>query len=138
MAVTNEGINHILNVEFKGATQVTSWYMNLFTYNYTPVVGDTAASFPTTAGEATMQISEGARQAFNPATSTAQSLTNTASKATFTAATTFTAYGAGVYSSAVKGGTSGVLFCASKFPTAKSLEAGDQLLVTATINGASA
>lgn len=138
MAVTNEGINHALNVEFKGAAQVTSWYMNLFTNNYNPVVGDTAASFPATAGEATMQISEGTRQAFNPATSTAQSLTNSASKATFTAATAFTAYGAGIYSSAVKGGTSGVLFCASKFPTAKSLETGDQLLVTATINGASA
>ena len=138
MAVTNEGINHMFNVEFKGATQVTSWYMSLFTNNYTPVVGDTAASFPATAGEATTQISEGTRQAFNPATSTAQSLTNSASKATFTAATTFTAYGAGVYSSAVKGGASGVQFCALKFPTAKPLEAGDPLLVTATINGASA
>ena len=138
MAITNEGINHMLNVTFKGATPATAWYLSLFTNNYTPVTSDTAASYPGTAGEATTQISEGTRQAYSPATSTAQSLTNSASKATFTAAASFTAYGAGVHSSAVKGGTSGVLFCAAKFPTAKALEAGDQLLVTATINGASA
>lgn len=136
--VTDEGINHALNVIFAGATPVTTWYIGLFVNNYTPVSGDTAAGFPATAGEATTQYSEGARQAYVEATSTSKSITNSANKATFTAASDFTVYGAFLSSISTKGGTSGVLMAASKFPTAKPLEAGDQLLVTYTINGASA
>lgn len=136
--VTDEGINHALNVIFAGATPVTTWYVGLFVNNYTPVAGDTAATFPATAGEATTQYSEGARQTYVEATSTAKSITNSASKATFTAASAVTIYGAFLSSISTKGGTSGVLMAGSKFATAKALEAGDQLLVTYTINGASA
>lgn len=138
MAVTNEGINSLLNTFFKGATQVTTWYTNVFCADYTPVVGDTAATFPALATEATTQISEGTRQPLTLSSSTAKSVGNTASLATITAAADFTAYGAGVYSSATKGGVSGVLFCASKFPSARALKAGDQLKIEVIINGASA
>ena len=138
MAVTNEGINSLLNTFFKGATQVTTWYTNVFCADYTPVIGDTAATFPALASEATTQISEGTRQPLTLSSSTAKSVGNTASLATITAAADFTAYGAGVYSSATKGGVSGVLFCASKFPSARALTAGDQLKIEVIINGASA
>ncbi len=137
--VTDEGINHALNVIFNGASAVTTWYIGLFINNYTPVAGDTASGFPATAGEATTQYSEGARQTYVEATSTAKSITNSANKATFTAAsaTTVTVYGAFLSSVSTKGGTSGILMAASKFATAKPLEGGDQLLVTYTINGSS-
>lgn len=135
--VTDEGINHALNVIFSGATQVTTWYIGLFGNNYTPVTGDAAASFPATAGEVTAQYSESARPAYVEAASTAKSITNAANKATFTAASGFTAYGAFLSSVATKGGTSGVLMAASRFSTVKTLAAGDQVVVTYTINGAS-
>ena len=37
MAVTNEGINSLLNTMFKGAAQVTTWYTNVFCADYTPL-----------------------------------------------------------------------------------------------------
>ena len=138
MAVTNEGINSLLNVYFKGATQITTWYTNVFCADYAPVVGDTAATFPALATEATTQISEGTRQPLTLSTSTAKSVGNTANLATITASTAFTAYGAGVFSSATKGGVSGVLFCAGKFQSSRALQANDQLKIEVIINGASA
>jgi hypothetical protein len=138
MAVTNEGINSLLNTFFKGAAQVTTWYTNVFCADYTPVIADTAATFPGLATEATTQITEGTRQALTLSTSTAKSLGNTANLATVTAAVDFVAYGAGVYSSATKGGVAGVLFCAAKFPSSRSLKANDQLKIEVIINGASA
>lgn len=136
--VTDEGINHALNVIFNGATQVGTWYVGLFTANYTPISSDTAATFPGSATEATTQYSEGARQTYVEAASTAKSITNSASKAVFTAASSATFYGAFLSSVSTKGATTGVLMAAAKFPTSKSLEVGEQLVVTYTINGASA
>lgn len=138
MAVTNEGINKLLNTMFKGDTQVPTWYANVFCADYTPVISDTAATFPALATEATTQISEGTRQPLTLSTSTAKSVGNTANLATVTAAAEFTAYGAGVYSTATKGGVSGVMFCAGKFPSSRLLKIGDQLKIEVVINGASA
>lgn len=136
--VTDEGINHALNVVFNAATQVSTWYLGVFVNNYTPVAADTAATFPGSAGEATTQYSEGSRPTYVEATSTAKSISNVANKATFTFTSDCTVYGALLSSNATKGGTSGVLMCASKFSTSKAITAGDTLLVTYTINGASA
>ena len=138
MAVFKEGVNHALNVVFKGVAQGTTWYTNVFCADYTPVTDDTAATFPALATEATTQISEGTRQPITFSTSTAQSVGNTANLATITAATDFTAYGAGVYSQATKGGVAGLMFCAAKFPSSRSLKTGDQLKIEVVINGASA
>ena len=135
--VTDEGINHSLNVIFNGATQVATWCIGLFVGNYTPIAADTAATFPSTATEATTQYTEGARQTYVEATSTAKSITNSASKATFTCGTAMTVYGAFLSSVSTRGGTSGVLMAAAKFSSAKTLEVNDQLLVTYTINGSS-
>ena len=138
MAVFKEGIDHLFNVEFKGVTQVTTWYTNVFCANYTPVSDDKASTFPALATEATTQITEGTRQPLTLSNSTAQSVHNTANLATITAATAFTAYGAGVFSTATKGGVSGVMFCAAKFPSPRALEVGDQLKIEVIINGAPA
>ena len=138
MAVTNEGINSLLNVYFKSASQVTTWYANVFCADYTPVITDTAATFPASATEATTQITETTRQPLTLSTSTAKSVSNTASLATVTAASNFTAYGAGVWSNATKGGVSGVLFCAGKFNASRALQTNDQLKIEVIINGASA
>ena len=81
--VVNQGLNHLLNVGFNAATQVSTWYVALFEGNYTPVAGDTAATFPGSATECTA-YNEATRVTYNEATSSAQSITNAASVATFT------------------------------------------------------
>lgn len=135
--VTDQGLNHALNVIFNGQTPVGIWYIGLFINNYTPVAGDTAATFPANAGEATTQYSEGSRQTYVEAASTAKSIANTGNEATFTATADVIVYGAFLASLATKGGTSGILMAAAKFATPKSLEVGDKLKVEYVINGSS-
>jgi len=42
--VCNEGLDYLLNVAVDGATQKLSWYVGLFSGNYTPIAGVTAAT----------------------------------------------------------------------------------------------
>jgi len=134
--VTNEGLNHILNVEFGGATQVGTWYIGLFEGNYTPVATVTAATIAAAATETTA-YDEPSRVAYNEAAASGQSMTNSANKATFTMNATKTIYGAFLISNSAKSATTGTLFAASKFASSKAVVAGDQLLVTYTLNASS-
>jgi hypothetical protein len=133
--VTDEGLNHILNVQFNGATQVATWYLGTFEGNYTPVAGDTAATFPASATECTA-YDEAARPAFVEATSSAKSITNTASPAVFTYNATKTIYGAFLTSIATKSSTAGTLFAAAKFAASRAVVDNDVLNVRYTVNAA--
>jgi len=139
--ITNEGLNAWLNIMFHGATQITTWYIF-------PVETDTAA-----AGTMTYAVpvftewdgySELTRQEFVEAESTAQSLTNSASKAVYTSTETKTLYGGAL----VGGGTDadtisdtaggGTLFCYAKFSAGKPVEATDTFKISSTISIANA
>ena len=134
--IVNEGLNHILGVEFNGVTQIGTWYIGLFEANYTPVAGLTAATVTASATEC-IAYSEATRVAYVEAAAAAQSITNSASKATFTINATKTIYGAFLVSASAKSATTGTLFSASQFGASKSVVALDQLLVTYTINASS-
>jgi hypothetical protein len=133
----NEGLNSNLNVNFANASQITNWYIGLFSGNYTPVATDGAATIAGNSTEVT-QYTAGSRQAFLPALASGQSSTNSASRASFTFNANVTVYGAFLISSAVINGTSGVLFSAAQFATPKACSNNDQLLVTYTLNASSA
>ena len=135
--IVNEGLDATLNIMFHGSTQISTWYVGLFEGNYTPVATLTAATFASAATECTA-YSETVRQDYNEAASSGQSITNSANKATFTFNAAKTIYGAALLSNATKGGTSGTLFSATRFGTAKSVVSTDQLLVTYTLGAASA
>lgn len=135
--VVNEGLNHILNVEFNGLTQVTTWYLGIFEGNYTPVSSVTAATIASASTECTAYTAS-TRPAYVEATSTAQSVTNSASRASFVFNATKTIYGAFLVSTNTKSGTSGALFSAARFGSAKSVTTDDELLLTYTFNAASA
>lgn len=135
--VVNEGLNHILNVVFNGASQVATWYLAPFEGNYTPLATDTAATIVASSTECTA-YTESTRQAFVEVTSTAQSTTNSASRATFTFNATKTIYGAFLASVSTKSSTSGTLISAAKFSTSKVVDSTDQLLLTYTITAADA
>lgn len=129
--VTNEGLNHMLGVELFGTSQITAWYLALYSGNYTPLATDTAATLPGNATE-TGAYTAGARPQFVPAAPSGQSITNSASRATYTFNATVTVYGAFMTSSATISGTSGVSFSAALFGTSKSVVNTDQILLTYT------
>ena len=127
--VVNEGLNDLLQVYLGNGTQKATWYVGLFEGNYTPVATLMAATVASAATEC-VAYDAGTRPEWFEAAAASQQITNTASKASFTINATKTVYGAFLVSSNTKGGTTGVLFAASRFSTARSLIDDDQLLVT--------
>lgn len=134
--VVNEGLDHVLNTVFHSGTQVGTWYLGLFEGNYTPIATATAANIASASTESTA-YDEAQRQEYNEAAASAQSITNSANKATFTMSATKNIYGAFLISNATKGGTSGVLFSAARFGAPKAVVDDDQLLLTYTFNASS-
>lgn len=126
--VVNQGLDSLLSIMFASATQITSWFIGVFSGNYTPVATDTAATFPGAATESSAYTS-GTRPAFTAVEAT-QNVSNSASPATFTVNAGVTLYGAFITSSSVKGGTGGVLWSAAQFPAPKVLSNTDQCLLT--------
>lgn len=127
--VTNEGLNYMLGVMFNSQSATTTWYLAPFEGNYTPIAGDTAATFPASATECTA-YTQSTRVPYSAAAAASQIVTNTASPATFTFNATKTIYGASLNSISTKSSTSGKLFAAARFSTSKSVVNGDQLLLT--------
>jgi hypothetical protein len=134
--VVNEGLNSALNVVFNGASPITSWYVGLFQGNYTPVPSDTAATIAANSTESSAYAA-GVRQPFVTVTSTAQLITNSASKASFTFSSGATIYGAFLASTATINGVSGVLMSAARFSTSRVVASGDELLLTYSFSAAS-
>lgn len=134
--IVNQGLNHALNVVFNSLTQITQWYAAIFEGNYVPVAGDTASSIVANATESTA-YTESTRPTYDEATSTAQSTTNSASRATFSINATKTIYGAFIISSSGKASATGTLFAAAKFSSSRAVQNLDQLLVTYTVNASS-
>ena len=135
--VVNEGLNYILNAGLGNGTVITTWYVGLFSGNYTPLSTDTAATIASNATEVTA-YSAGVRQTWTPVSASSQSITNSASQASFTFNNTVTVYGAFLVSTSTISGTSGKLFSAAQFSASKSVVSSDQLLLTYTFTAASA
>lgn len=134
--VVNEGLDSLLNIYFHGNTQITSWYLGIFEANYTPVSTVTAATITAASTECTAYVSA-TRPAYDEAASSGQSLTNSASRASFVFNATKTIYGAFLVSLSTKSGTTGTLFSAAKFSSSKAVESGDELLLTYTFTASS-
>jgi len=135
--VVNEGLNDLLDVYIGGATSPGQWYLGLFQGNYTPVATVTASTIAANAVEC-VDYDEANRQQFDPAAAASQSVTNAASRATFTFNASRTVYGAFLASSSTKNGTDGVLFSAARFGTSKAVVDDDQLLLTYSFSASSA
>lgn len=131
--VVTEGLNHILDVEFNGGTQDTTWFIGLKNAG-TVVAGDTLASH---AGWTENSNYTGVRKAFTSAAASAGAITNSASKASFAIDTNAQTI-AGGFLTTVDTGTVGTLFSAKDFTGgSKSADSGDTLEVTLTITGSS-
>lgn len=128
-----EGIHYMLSAAFGGGSQVATWYVGLFEGNYTPVTGDTMATFPGAAVES-VAYNEAARVTWVEAAPVGGVITNIANKATFTINATKSIYGAFLSSNSVKGSTTGTLGSAARFTVSpRNVISGDLLLVTAPV-----
>lgn len=134
--IVNQGLDHILGVEFAGVAQITTWYMAPFGNNYTPVGTDTAASIVANAGEVTSYT--GSSRVPYVGTEGSQQVTNGGAPSSFTFNADATIYGAFLISSSAFGATSGVLFAASPFGSGKQVHNTDQILLTYILGAVSA
>lgn len=133
--VVNQGLDHILGVEFAQVAQVQTWYISLFKNNYVPVATDTANSIGANAGECTTFGQT--RQPFT-VVEAAQQATNSASPASFTFTGPDNVTGAFLVSAQAVGSQQGVLFSAIGFQAARAVLANDQLAISYTVGAASA
>ncbi len=140
--ITNEGLDAWLDIMFHGSTQITTWYVVLFSTNTTILATHTYAVPGYT--EVTTEVDEATRQAYVEAASSSQSITNIASKALYTFNTNATIYGAalvgGGTNATTKGDTAGggTEFAAAKFAASKAVADDDILATTVTITLANA
>lgn len=133
--VTTAGLNDILDKYLKGSTYTAAWYVGLTDGTPTTDAGDTMSSH---AGWVEVQdYSESVRQTLTLGTVSGGSVSNTASKATFSINGTATIGGAFVVSNSTKGGTTGTLYGVGAFTGGdKSAGSGDSLTVTVTLTAA--
>lgn len=124
----DQGLNLMNDVFFHGTTQVSPWYVGLFEGDYTPVAGDTAATFPGSATECTA-YDETTRVEYVEAASAGKLTTNSANRATFTFNAAKTIRGGFLSSVAAKGAITGSLFAADRGAASKGVEDDDVLLV---------
>jgi hypothetical protein len=134
--VVNEGLNALLGIMFNASAQITTWYCGIFEGNYTPVATVAAANIASASTECTAYVAS-TRPEYVEAAPSSQSITNSANRASFVFNATKTVYGAFLISSNVKNGTTGTLFSAARFATAKGVESGDELLLTYTFTASS-
>ena len=135
--ITTEGLNRILNVMFAGTTQIATWYAGLVETNTTATA---TMNYDVPIFTESISYDEATRPAYVEVPSTAGSLTNAASKATFTINNTKTMYGAALFSATTKGshdaGANNVLFSYAVFATSRAVVAADVINLTYVVSAA--
>lgn len=137
--LTNEGLDHILDVVLHGSTQITTWYVAIFESDTIILATHTYASPGFTECTA---YDEANRPEYVEAAASSQSVTNSANKATFTFNATKIIYGAsllgGGTGASTKGDTAGggTELCAVQFSSSRSVVDDDTLDVTYTVSAA--
>jgi len=122
-----EGLNYILNATFKEGAQYGDFYAGLYASAYTPLPGDTMATFPTAAVEVTAYTSA-TRPAVELGAVANGNVDNLDNVTEFTGnADGITIRGAFISTSAAKGGTTGPLISAVRFPSPRTLNNGSRL-----------
>ena len=125
--VTNEGLSHILDVQFRNQSQSSLWYFGLVDGASPPTfaAADTMASHAgCTENE---DYSDGVRQLWTPVVESVGVVVNTAYP-TFSIDATATIAGAFITNSDIVGGSSGTLWATALFSNGNAaVESGDTL-----------
>lgn len=135
--ITTEGLNHILNTEFHGSAQITTWYIGLVdnTSYVAFAAGDTAAEVGGTNGWIENTDYTGVnRIEWAEDVAAAGSITNSTT-ADFAIDAGVTLKGIFVISSQAQGATTGTLWSTAAFASNVSAVNGDTLKITYTVSG---
>ena len=130
------GIHHALDVLLNGASQVTQWYLLPFGNNYTPQPADTAATFPSLAGELTTYAGA-TRPSIVTGAAAGGTVTNGDNRVELGFPAVTTVQGAAIISTPTKGAAAGILLSAVKFASPKVVDPESILRVLVGIEFAS-
>ena len=132
--ITDEGKNHILDVQFSDATQIasTGWFIGLIDLVGFTALAD-ADTMSSNAWDEFSGYSEGTRPAWGPGTPASESITNS-SPATFNITGSGTVKGVFVPTNNTKLATTGILWATALFSADVPVSNGDQLKVTYTVS----
>jgi hypothetical protein len=133
--VVNEGLDHVLDVILSGGTQDTTWFVGLLAATPSPLATWTATQI---ASNDFVAYDESTLQAFTDGGVSGQSLSNSASPATFTISTNSSSIG-GAYliGTNAKSTPAGTLYSAGAFSGGnKAADDNDTLEVTCTFTSA--
>jgi len=134
--VTNEGLDVILNILLKGATPEDPWFVGLTDGTPTPAAGDQLTGTHAGWTEVTA-YDEAGRQEFVDGALSSQSVSNSASKASFTIDTNSTTIGGAFLADITTQGANGTLLCIAAFTGGdKSADDDDTLDVQYTFSAA--
>lgn len=135
--ITNEGLDRILDVIFHATTQTTTWYCCLIESNTTPAANMT---YDVPIYTESTSYDGATRPEYDEAAASSQSITNSASKASFVISATKTMYGASLVSVNTKGdhtgGANNVLMCYAKFTASRTVYDDDTINLTYTVTAA--
>lgn len=130
--VTNAGLDYALDVSLAGGTQSSTFYIGLVDSGPTFSASDTMSSH--SGWTENTNYSESSRQTWSNNAVSSQSVDNSGSAASFSINATTDVAGAFLVDDSTSGGTAGTLFAEGSFGTTRSLQSGDTLNVTYTIN----
>lgn len=134
--IVNTGLDDALTQWLKGSAYTAAFYVGLMSSTPTVAASDTMASH---AGWTEITAySESVRQTLTLGSVSSQSVSNTASKATFTINSSTTVGGAFLTTNSTKSGTSGTLISGKAFTGGnRSVVSSDVLNVTVTVTASS-
>ena len=125
-------INHVAQLIRGTVAPISGWSVFLYEGNYSPSSTATATDIPGAIGEC-LAYTEAARPTWVNAYNGVSVIDNAASRAVFTLNADKRVYGAGIVSSSVKGGGTGLLLSVARFAVPRDLPSGTEFAVTAGI-----
>jgi hypothetical protein len=132
--IVDVGLNHILECEFNGGTQVSTWYLGLINNSGFSALAnaDTMASHG--GWTETADYDEATRPEWTAGTAASRAITNS-STVDFTMNATVTVRGVFVTTNNTKSGSTGTLWATANFGSPIALLDNDVLRVTYSISG---
>ncbi len=130
-AITNEGLDHALDVIFNAAAELSEWKIGITNFTATLDPADTMGSHG--GWTENQDYDETVRQNWLPGAAASQSITN-GTAATFTMNAGATLHGIFVTSNGVKGSTTGTLWATANFSSSLSVVDTDVVKITYTVN----
>lgn len=130
-AITNEGLDHALDVIFNAASELSEWKIGIT--NATAVLDPSDTMGSHGGWTENQDYDETTRRDWLPGASSGQSITN-GTAATFTMNAGATLHGIFVTSNGVKGSTTGTLWATANFSSTLSVVDTDVVKITYTVN----